>query len=166
MASFATLIELLSDIYQAQLEMVEFAKRKKQILVIGKIDELSKVIQQESIWIKKVGKLEEERISVIQKIAQEKDFNSAGVTMTDLINLSDSPEEQRQLIDLQEKLNESFQEIQRLNALNTELIEQSLEYISHSLKLFTEEPKQSYTYTKPTPDKSTVQSRSFFDKKA
>ncbi|KXG44475.1 hypothetical protein U473_10970 [Tepidibacillus decaturensis] len=55
MAPFQNLMKVFSEIYQSHMEMVEMAKRKKQVLIDGDIDELAKITQLEARWIKKWG---------------------------------------------------------------------------------------------------------------
>ena len=58
-----------------------------------------------------------------------------------------------------------LQELERLNDINTQLIEQSLQFVNHSLHIITEDTKENYTYTNPT-EKGTLKGRrGIFDKK-
>ncbi|OEF99502.1 hypothetical protein BHF71_08775 [Vulcanibacillus modesticaldus] len=166
MASFPRLIEVLMQIYQLQLEMLDLAKQKKQVLIDGSIEELSKIIHYESLWIKKVSKLEDERMKVVQQILNDNDIKADQITINDLINNLDSPDDKKRLEDIHGKLTKTIEEIQQLNDLNTQLIEQSLKYISHTINLITEDPSQGYTYSKPMTKTSTVAKSGLFDKKA
>lgn len=166
MTSLNMLIEVLSDLYKSQVEMLELAKHKKQVLVNGDIDELNKIIQREASWIKMISKLEDDRMLVVQQFIHEEGYSSVEMTMFDLINVLKSPTEKEQLLNLQRKLSDTISEIHQLNDLNTELIEQSLNYISHSIELVTAEPKQSYTYSNPSMKNTSGSRRGIFDKKA
>lgn len=167
MASYKVLIEVLKDLYKSQVEMVELAKYKKQILIDGEIDELSKIIQQESSWIKRVGKLEEERIKILEQFVKERNIANSNITIKELTNIIQSPTEKAELTAMNEKLLVIIDELQQLNDINTQLIKQSLDYISNTLDSFTIDTKQPYTYNKPSDKQTTISSgRGIFDKKA
>lgn len=167
MASFRVLIDVLEDLYKSQVEMVELAKRKKQVLINGEIDELTKIIQQESNWIKRVGKLEEERLNIVEQFVNEKSIDNSNLTIKELTNIIESPKERAQLTAINEKLFAIIEELQQLNEINTQLIKQSLDYISNTLDSFIVDNKQPYTYNNPSDKQKSMSSgRGIFDKKA
>ncbi len=167
MASLDSLLGILNEIYHLYMEMIDLAKQKKQILINGKIDELSKLINLESNWVKKIGKLEEKRVHSIQAYLEESQYQTNEITMTELIDSIKSSAEKEQLIEVNKKLQASIEEIKQLNDLNTQLIEHSLDYISTSLEHITGPKTQSYTYSKPEAKTANItSSNGFFDKKA
>ncbi|MFV9510515.1 flagellar protein FlgN [Tepidibacillus sp. LV47] len=168
MSNFQLLMNVMRDLYQAHTEMLEIAKNKKQILIEGNIEELSRIMNVESQWVKRVGKLEDERIAAVEQLLKEKGIVLQEVTMNDLVKMMTSPQEKEQLQQIRLKLTEVIQEIQKLNDLNSLLIQQSLDYISNSIETVMGEPKNSYTYGNPISVKpQTVGSRrGFFDQKA
>ncbi|TCS83322.1 flagellar protein FlgN [Tepidibacillus fermentans] len=168
MSTFQLLMNVMSDLYRAHTEMVEIAKYKKQILIEGNIEELSRIMNVESQWVKHVGKLEEERAFTVKQLLKEKGLSLQEVTMNDLVKMMTSPQEKEQLQQIRLKLTEVIQEIQELHNLNSLLIQQSLDYISHSIEMVMGEPKNFYTYGNPISAKQqTVGSRrGFFDQKA
>lgn len=167
MTSFQILLDVLEEIYQSQLEIVEIAEHKKEALINSDLEELSKLIKQESSWIKKISKLEEERVSTIKLYFKDKDAEPDNLTITQLIDYVKSPIEKNKLIDINQRLTKTLNDIEQLNELNTQLIEQSLEFISNTINLITEESRQSYTYSKPTNKQINSSARSgVIDKKA
>lgn len=161
------LMEILGELYQLQLEMLELSKHKKQILIEGNIQELSKLIVIESNWVKKVGKLEEERMKTIQKILEEKGLKIDDVKMTDLIKIFTSPKDKEQLQNMMTKLTDSIEEIKKMNDLNTQLVRQSLDYIDHTFAFLTEGSNpSSITYSNPNKQAKVNQRQSIFDQKA
>lgn len=166
MSSLQLLIENLSNVYNLQLDMKRLAEQKKDILINGKIDELSKIIQQESIWIKQIKDLEETRINIISELDKGNKITSADSTITDLINdnLISSPEKE-QLKEIQDKMKNLLEEIKKENEINSQLIKQSLDFVSHSLKTIAQEPTQSLTYSKSTTNPKNFSNSGLFDKK-
>lgn len=161
------LVNNLENIYALHLEMKELTEQKKTALINGKIDELSKIIQEESLWIKKIKDLEENRIEIINKFLEAKKITSLDVTILDLLNSNIiSKAEEIQLRDIYDKLIDLLDEIKKENEINTQLIKQSLDFVSHSLKTITQEPAQSITYSKPTNKQKNISSNTrIFDKK-
>lgn len=171
MSSFEILIKVIEDIFKLQLDMIKLANLKKEVLISGDIDELSKIIKQEASWVKTLSKLEAERIAAIKQLLMERKLSDDNITITDLIKVLESQAEKDQLHELNLKLTNTLEEIQSLNDLNTQLIKQSLDYIENMINTITgENRQQSYTYGRPTmkqPDVTGMpSSKSIFDKKA
>lgn len=168
--TFNDLMNVLKEIYSYHREMIELATRKKEILINGEIDELSKLIGLESSWVKKIGHLEEKRMSILHAFLQENRYEVKDITMSELTEVLTSSDEKNQLLAMNQKLQSAIDEIQNLNELNTQLIEQSLQYISNSVELITGDGgKQNYTYSKPSTQQASPYSsnnKGFFDKKA
>lgn len=171
MSSFEILIKVIEDIFKLQIDMLELANHKKEVLISGDIDELSKIMKKESSWIKKLSKLEEERIAAVKQLLNERKLSNDNITVTQLVNILESPLEKEQLSELNLKLTNTIDKIQQLNDLNTELIKQSLDFIENTIDMITGESRQqSYTYGRPTVKQTDVtsmpSSKNIFDKKA
>lgn len=167
MTLFQMLMDILGELYQLQLEMLDLSKQKKQVLIEGNIQELSKIIRIESNWVKKVGKLEEERMKTVQKILEEKGLKIDDITMADLIKIFTSPKDKEQLQNMMTKLTESIEEIKKMNDLNTLLVQQSLDYIDHTFAFLTEVSNPSAaTYSNPNKQAKVNQRQNIFDQKA
>lgn len=171
---FNMLMDVLREIYQSQLEMLELANRKKQVLIEGNVKELSNIIKLESNWVKRVGKLEEERINIVQQILHERNIPMSEATTSDLIKILTSPTEKEDLENIIIKLSDVIKKIQHLNELNTSLVQQSLDYISRMFSIITEETNSPYVYSNPSQNNysnpkqkmGVNQRRSIFDQKA
>ena len=164
--AFNILMEVLNELYQSHLEMVKLADHKKQILIEGNVEELTKMMQLESSWVKHVGKLEEERIAAAQQFVKEKGFVFEHVTLHDLTKMTTSPVEKQQLHDMLTKMNDVINQLKQINERNSILIKQSLDYISNSINIMTEGLTEEETvYSKPTSSYA-KQSRSMFDSRA
>lgn len=167
MTSLRDLIDILKEIYRLHLEIVELAKQKRQLLIDGKIDELSKMINKETDWIRKTGRLEDKRIETINRILSENGSPDAEFAISDIIESVATLDEKAQLDHYNAKLKLVIEEVQHLNELNTKLIEQSLDYIANSINAMTSKDSDSFTYSKPMGNQGRLNNnRGFFDKKA
>lgn len=128
------LLEVLnkeSDIYEGILKL---SKEKTDAIVAGKISELESITRLEQSIILKLGKLERERESVVEKLAAGLKVKATEITLTNLINML--PEGQAEkfknyrdgFIEILDKLSEA-------NMLNSKLIRNSLEYIDFSINI-------------------------------
>ena len=164
--AFNILMEVLNELHQSHLEMVELANHKKQILIEGNVEELTKMMQLESSWVKYVGKLEEERIDATQQYVKDKGFAFEHVTLHDLTKMTTSAVEKQQLQEMLEKMNDVMNHLKQINERNSILIKQSLDYISNSFNIMTEGLTEEETvYSKPSTAYA-KQSRSMFDSRA
>ncbi|WP_339060499.1 flagellar protein FlgN [Tepidibacillus marianensis] len=168
MSTFQLLMNVLQDLDQIHIEMVELARYKKQVLIEGNVEELSRVMNLESQWVKQVGKLEEERVFVTQQLLQEKGLTIEEVTLLELAKILTSPKEKETINEMHTRLVKTVEEIKKLNDVNTLLIQQSLDYISNSIELVMGEPKPSFTYGNPasSKQKSSESRPGLFDQKA
>jgi len=81
--------------------------------------------------------------------------------------MSPSPQEKAGLQRIYSGLKDSFEQVRQLNELNTDLIKQSIDYISTSFELITGSNKGGITYSKPTAKvNNQLQQRGIFDRKA
>ncbi|MGD9678485.1 MAG: flagellar protein FlgN [Vulcanibacillus sp.] len=166
--SLQLLVENLLMVYELQLEMKTLVKQKRDVLINGQTDELSSIMQQESIWLLQTKHLEEERIKIFDKLAEENNVLPADITITGLINNSlTSTSEKVKLKEINDKLKSLLDEIKRENEINTQLIKQSLDFVSHSLNTITQESTQTMTYSRSsTTNPKNITNAGIFDKKA
>lgn len=157
----------LEKTYALHLEMKKLAEQKRNALILGNLSELSKIGQKETLWIKEIKDLEEKRIDIINNFLKDEDNIAQDITFMNLINSEYiSKIEQIKLKEIYNKLVNLFAEIRKENELNTELIKQSIDFVSNSLKTITDEPAQTSTYSKPTnKNRELSTSTRIFDKK-
>jgi len=163
-----SLIETMSELVSVHEQLLEITTKKKDILIEGNIDALSKLIPEESKLVRSLGKLEEERMFQIKQFLQAKGLEAEGFTLVQLLQLisdkADRDELNRQAIRLQELI----QMLKTHNELNARLIADSLHYVNQSIELLTDTRPDQINYQAPSSGKTPVTSagRSFFDTKA
>lgn len=155
-------------IVAVQEQLVNLSQRKKDVLIQGNIDSLSKLIQEESKLVRLLGKLEEERISRMKEYLASKGIHTEELTLTQLLEIIPSKVDQIQIQELADKLQQSIQQLQQHNQLNSKLIQDSLNYVNDSIELMTDQSKEAINYQRPAGKLKTnsTSARSFFDTKA
>ena len=127
------LLEVLnkeSDIYEGILKL---SKEKTDAIVAGKISELESITRLEQSIILKLGKLERERESVVEKLAAGLKVKATEITLTNLINML--PEARQKNLKLQDGFIEILDKLSEANMLNSKLIQNSLDYIDFSINI-------------------------------
>ena len=81
--------------------------------------------------------------------------------------LNSQPEEQKKLLDINDKLRDTLKKIQTVNELNKELVNESLDFIKYNLDLFKSAYQEPATgnYTKEAFNTSTISGPGVFDAK-
>lgn len=126
----AILVETL-NLYQVLLDL---AQKKREILVKAKPRDLEAITKQEEAIVLQAGKIGAIRSNIILEIANLLGMQNKDMTLSLLIEHADSNYAQ-QLIDISGKLDKVLQELARLNKLNVELIQQSLNFVNYNINI-------------------------------
>ncbi len=139
------LIEVLhkeTDIFKGILKL---SKNKTDTIVEGKVSELESITRLEQSMILQLGKLEEEREELVDKLAVQLNVEASDLTLTGLEKLLPK-EEAEQLRDCRKMLPELLHEVDETNVLNSKLIRNSLDYIDFSVNILTNAGTTGSTY--------------------
>ncbi len=162
-ALFDRLIEIMDKekfIYEGILEL---SKNKTDLIVEGKVSELEGVTKLEQSMIVKLGKLEEERVELISKLAQQNQAVAPDVTLDTLIKIA--PEAKaKKLTECGRGLENVIKNLSEANSLNSKLIKSSLDYIDFSINVLTNAASADNTYGSEGLSKD-AKKRNFFDMK-
>jgi flagellar biosynthesis/type III secretory pathway chaperone len=144
------LTALLKSLSEVQLELLVIAKQKEPIIIENRIEELNRLIRQESSLISKSRLLEQ----AIVTSAGSETLNAA---------LKNTVEETSELQFIQADLLETVTELKIRNDVNQKLLSDSLAFVQGSLQLL--QPNQDAgTYTKEAAAK--LEGKALFDSKA
>lgn len=121
-------MQLINQLNEAHAHLLALAEEKKQVLVANDMRRLSEIVKEEPVHIKRIEALEQERLGLM-----------GSVTMTEWIETH--PED----IDSLRTLLQTIGQLRQLNALNAELLEQSLHYLDWHLQLLIPEA-DDFTY--------------------
>lgn len=133
------LVALLSEIVALYRVILEISHNKKKVLVAAKVEELDALTKREESIILQIGKLESAREQVVVELAGLYALSPKELTLAKAGELAGG-EVADQLRKLEAELSGIVDQLVPLNKINTELIEQSLNYVNYNLNLLTQSP--------------------------
>lgn len=136
----ASLMEELIDVLQTESgkyeELLELSKKKTPILVSGKIDELQKITDEEQILVDNINNVDKKRVELLKDIGNVLNEDVEGLTIQKLADLmKEQPEQQKQLLELHDKLKRVLGSVKTLNEQNKALVNQMLEMVAFDMNL-------------------------------
>lgn len=164
--SVQDVITQLQQLNTLHTQLLELGKKKKDIIIKNDIDALAKLIQEESKLAKQVAGSEQQWISAAKAV-----FVSYGIepepslTVSDLLKLIKDEEERGALQQAQSELLVTMHELKQVNALNQQLIEQSLAFIDYTINILAG-TTDDVTYGKPSNPQQGHSYRGMFDARA
>ncbi|MMZ44639.1 FlgN protein [compost metagenome] len=169
MSDLYTVVEILEQLIVEHEKMLKLAGHKKDALIKGNIDELSRILQFESRCINAIQSLELEREKHVSLYLMQRGIRKETCYLSDLIELTEKTELKQSLSVCQQKLSSSISELKLVNELNQKLIEQSLALLNFTIEELTapfEEPTYQNTQKASRPNPYMKPSHGFFDSKA
>jgi flagellar biosynthesis/type III secretory pathway chaperone len=143
-------IEKLEELNVLHIKLLDMGQLKKTVLVNNQVNELALFVSQESKLLKRVAETEAEWRNAIVAFLKESGMKpDPSFTVIDIIKLVYNTEHRRALTQAHQALMGTIDQLKDSNALNQELIEQSLAFINHSVDLFMGDPGQDATYQNP-----------------
>ncbi|MDI9567671.1 MAG: flagellar export chaperone FlgN [Bacillota bacterium] len=124
-------IENFAHQVQCYRDLLQLARRKKDILVAGKVQELDKLLGVEQALLLRARQLEEERLSLLEGVGAELNMEPGELTREHLFSRQ-SAGEREEFARLEEDLREILAQLQEENQLNQQLIQQALDFIEFS----------------------------------
>ncbi|SHI38555.1 flagellar protein FlgN [Lutispora thermophila] len=124
-------LEKENNVYK---ELLSISKKKKDVIIDNKIDELDSIIKMEGNLVLEISKLEDEREKAVDELAKELGCDGKELSISYLC----SKLEDRRVVDLKkiaDNIGKTLSELKEINDLNGKLIEQSLEYVNFSINL-------------------------------
>ncbi len=136
----ASLMEELLGILQTEAEkyeeLLELSKRKTPILVSGKIEELQKITDEEQILVDNINSVDKKRTELVNDIGNVLNENPKELTVQKLADLMmEQPQQQKQLLELHDKLKRVLGSVQTINEQNKALVDQMLEMVAFDMNL-------------------------------
>lgn len=167
----ASLIEKLVNVLEQENDeyttLVELSNQKTPVLIQGDLKQLEKITDDEQIIVGRINKLEKERNTILNDIANVVNRDVKTLKLVNLIQmLEKKPEEQKLLVEIHEKLQTTLKTMKMVNEHNQALLQSSLEMVSFDLNLLRamKSAPETANYTKnayTTGEKMGVMSRSF-----
>ncbi|MCX7923032.1 MAG: flagellar protein FlgN [Clostridia bacterium] len=157
------LISVLEQEIKVYESILQIARNKTSIIIEGKVAELENIVKIEQSLVLQMGRLENIRENLVEKISTNIGINSSDLTISELVNHVKGNEVQK-LVTCQDSLNNIITDIKNTNEVNSKLIKNSLDYIDFSLNVMTNIGTTSNNYGS-TGESGDSKKRSFFDVK-
>lgn len=153
------MIEILKKQLEIYKEILKISEDKTDIIVKDKVDELKSMVDREETLVEEYITLEKQRIAIIKGFAESKGITKI-LRIDDLCEYfpADADEMQR----LKKEILEVTRNIKVKNALNEELVKNSLDYLNFSIGLISGTNRGTGTYGKEGNSLGS-EARNFFD---
>lgn len=148
----------LEEILRKQLNVLnklkELSFEKTDMIINNKIQELEKTTTEEETLVNELGLLESERENLL---------DTWGVAIDTPIShiIENIPEDNKELINIKDRMVEEVEELNLRNRLNNDLIRENLDWIEFNMNLFTDVHSQPVYGNKPNKPSG----NSIFDRK-
>ncbi|KYZ76482.1 hypothetical protein AXX12_08600 [Anaerosporomusa subterranea] len=157
------LISLMAELVAVYRVILEISRKKKQALVSANVEELDQLIKQEENLILQIGKQEMVRNKISLDLAAVYALPPEEFTLAKAKELGGA-EVAAKLQALENELTSIINDLAPLNKMNSELIQQSLNYVNYSLNLLTQNSTGTNYGAKGT-DKSAPRPNALIDAK-
>ncbi|PYY29567.1 flagellar protein FlgN [Paenibacillus illinoisensis] len=157
----------LKQLIELHEQLIAVGEEKKQAIMSNDISVVTHCVAKEAQLVKKVNVADEGRVNGVYGFLREKGIRSQlNLTITEMTRLVFDPTERNELIVLQTSLHEQLSRLKELNAINKDLIEQSLTFIDYSMNLIVNQPEDHMIYQNPSKQKLDAPNRNYFDTRA
>lgn len=137
------MIEILKKQLEIYKEILKISEDKTDIIVEDKVDELKSMVDREETLVGQYISLEKQRIGIIKDFAAKNGIKEI-LKIDDLCKFF--PDAANEMQELKKEILEVTKKIKTKNALNQELVKNSLDYINFSVGLITGTNRGSGTY--------------------
>ncbi|UOF91417.1 flagellar protein FlgN [Fodinisporobacter ferrooxydans] len=165
MSQLALLLDTVEKLYDAHVELLQLADRKKDVLIQGDIKELDRIVQEEMGYFKLLSSLEQKRLQELKFIAMQERIPEQDLTLSRLQILTRNEDEKKRMNHLNNEFPKIYQELKEKNDLNARLLYQSLQFVHHTMQLLYPDP-QDVTYQPADAGSYGKQQTSLYDFKA
>jgi hypothetical protein len=157
------IVTTLDELISIQNQLINFAEKKTTVLIERKVDELNKLVQEETKIVKQLTDLDNERERLVESLLQKHPSLSFSQFVEQLPGDSTRSKLQSQL----ETLQQLMVELQAKNKINERLLTDSMSFVQHMIEQVTKSKQQHFNYQSPLgQQKSLTSSQGFFDTKA
>lgn len=158
------MLDLLTKQLKLNKSLLKMARQKTDILKEGDIGALNSMMKDEQAHIAAMNQLEEARKKEAAILLSGHPINQNESSLSDLLGII-SGKEHEQMQELQRELLSTIRELQEQNALNQELIMQSLQFVNLNLDMLSpSNDMDAYNYQKE--ETAPAYNRSLFNSKA
>lgn len=165
--SIQLLLDTMQKLQEAHEALLELAREKTEVIVCNNVDQLNSIVNKESKWIRVIAETNQQRIQFIGSYLISRGYNpNPNITVGDLIKIIFKVEEKQALSQAQQKLVATMKQLKEENAINQQLIEQSLAFINYTVDLVLGAPDDDVVYQNPNQQSYGAKRVGMFDTKA
>lgn len=139
------MIEILKKELEIYKEMLKISEDKTDIIVEDKVEALKPMVDREEALVTEYISLEKQRITIVKEFAKSKGINEV-LKVEDLCKYF--PDKAEEMRNLRSQILDVTKKIKVKNALNQELVKNSLDYINFSVGLISGTNVGTGTYGK------------------
>ncbi|MCD1260849.1 flagellar protein FlgN [Paenibacillus athensensis] len=150
MSTIQALLETMNRLQTAYEALLELSLEKTQVLVRNDVDQLNFIVNKENKLMRGIVEADQLRVQVINEYLIARGYNpNPKITVSDLVKIIFKAEEKQSLAEAQRSLLEIVARLKERNAVNQQLVEQSLYFINYSLDLVIGAPEDDVVYQNP-----------------
>lgn len=157
------LITILEDEINIFKQILDLSKEKTSVIVEGKINDLENMLSKEQSLVVKIGELESQRENITEDIKAQLNIDKDEFYLTTLTEYIDETKSCI-LKETQKEFTKVLDDLKETNQINSQLINNSLEYIDFSINLLSSEEVQANNYSDKGETKNKT-GRNIFDLK-
>lgn len=131
---WSELTKLLSDMLHLYQEILRLGIKKRAALVSVQLKELERIVHREQMLLNAVAKLDHQRGKVSRKLALQCDANRPPEKLEELLQFCEAAPAAA-LKSVQKELKAAIAEVEKVNALNTNLTQQALFVVDYQLNV-------------------------------
>lgn len=139
------LIDVMGELQNVYESIYRVSLSKKDHIVANDIQKVGETVKQEWELLGDASALDEKRAGIVKEIAQQHGVAEEGVSLHDICAWG-TPEEDKRLHEISERMNALLNDQKKLNAENQSLINLHLEYMDYMINMFLVEPQVSSIY--------------------
>ncbi|RPF54355.1 flagellar protein FlgN [Aquisalibacillus elongatus] len=163
--SIQAITEHLEKLYQLNESLLALSKEKTELVKKSKIDEFNDLLMKERKHAQGIEQVENKRMKLTDDWFQQHAPDAEEQTISELIERIEDESEKERLQTIYEKLIYNLADLKSQEALNRDLIQQSLQFIELSLEMYQPETK-NINYDKKQAKQGSKSNSSVFDSKA
>ena len=127
------LIEVMNQQVERHTELYGLSLEEKDAIVHNDIENLQKLVNLKNMVISQNNRLEKQRMSLVNDIAEVLALKNKDLTFGELIEIMDGKPEQEDLREVGTRLRDIVEKLKEANDVNKSLLEGAIEFVEYSL---------------------------------
>lgn len=127
------LIGVMNDQVERHTELYGLSLEEKDAIIQNDVEQLQKLVNLKNMVITQNNRLEKQRVSLVNDIAEVLGLTDKDIPLSELIQLMAGKPEEEELKDVGRRLKDIVVKLQDINNSNRELLESALEFVEYSL---------------------------------